>query len=86
MYVLNFTRDGKPKMLKTTRTARCPAGKVMDYESKKCVKKMCPAGKMINPLTGRCINKVKCPKGKMASPKTGRCIKMTDNWMLKYAY
>ena len=85
MYVLNFTRDGQPKMLKTERTKRCPIGKMMERKTKKCVKQVCPAGKMINPLTGRCINKVtKCSKGKMISPTTGRCVKMTDNWMLDY--
>ena len=81
MYVLNFTRDGQPKMLKTERTKRCPVGKMMERKTKKCVKQVCPAGKMINKPVAA---KKKCPAGKMISPTTGRCVKMTDNWMLDY--
>jgi len=72
-YMLNFTRNGKPQMMKRAYAKKAPDPRWME--------RTCPAGKMINPLTGRCVNLLRikppraaCPSGKMINPLTGRCI------------
>lgn len=70
----------KPAARKTRKNAKkCPAGKVVNPETGRCVTKKCKPGKVRNEA-GRCAKPKpkKCPPGKALNRATGRCKKETS--------
>ena len=61
-------------------TTNCPAGKVLNPKTGRCVKK-CGSNQERNKDTGKCEKK--CPEGKEINPKTGRCVKIAQNKIMK---
>ena len=60
------------RIIKPANTNACPAGKVLNPKTKKCVN----AKKVIKATAADGVAKVKdCPEGKILNPKTNRCIK-----------